>query len=608
MLLGRLAFPLNGQMSVEELLAEGYLECEEESIEEFREYLDAFLENPVNWNSCGADDLLDLPLPPELKVDLIRLKRRNLRYADWESFQRDLSFTTEQMGVIRLFISLENRGITSLNWVNYVALKRNGASRDIGRNMSRLRMRTLSGCYAGLVVERDENEIHICDYGNVTFRSPLIGKRLDLTAGAYRLQWGQGLLFSASLMGSKSSDALRNLQPRRDRITNYSGTDENRFLFGAALNLRVKEWEVRPFYSRHRLDAEFEEDGTARLISSGIHASDTQLQHKNALREQMLGAALVKTVNRGSFGVLLFQAAYDAPLTYINGRNRYGGLSVMHNFTISELSLSGELACLGGARWGVVQSIRLNLGNAQLGIGGRYISPSFFAPFGSPLRKYAGFPRNEKGLYAGMQLRLGRGWSLSGYADLFSRIESDEVGEPPAQGNEVLVGLRKNFGKGTQCSIRIKRCANESSGSAERFQPSHALSANGRTRLTKNLRLNGRLGYSWREIGRVYSEGLGFSGYADIDITSQNRLTLGCSHFYTDTFEDRVYIYEPGIPLRFGIAMFNGTGYHFFMVDVWRLAEGFELALAVKMMKSRTPDDHFWNKNNSLEFQLIVDL
>ncbi len=599
---------ISGQTITTDIISDSYLLVDETSSEELWNLIEYYSENPLVWNSCTEDEIEELPLNNALKEMLIDLKKRNKIYYNWKSFQKDLGISKREMEAVSAFIILEERKVGTGSILSYFSIKGNQSEKDLSKSLVRSRWDYPSGWFIGAITEADKGEPHVCDFYNLTFRSPIVKSDLEVVGGAFRLHWGHGLLFTTNLMNSRSSDAIRNIMPKNERIQNYLGSDENRFLFGSVIKFQTGKWKLFPFYSNHNLDATITGGSVSALKTDGIHQSKSQIKSKDALGERSIGVASLFGTEHAKVGGLFFNSRYSYPLEFLNCAKSLHGFSVFHKFDHKDLTFTGEIAYLNPGDWAVIQSGVIKVGAVSIGVSSRYFSPEFHPLMGYPMKKYSGYPSNEKGFYMGMNVRFKSGWRFSSYTDFYSRIRSDIVGVPIPEGNEVFAGVSRNFRGGHNIDLKLKRCIKWQGSSSDPIEKKYQLKGKLKYYLLNDCFVTTRVSYILVKKDEYFNKGTAFSVSTNIKINSMSVLTIGATQFYSDDFDSRVYLFEPGIPFTFNMMPLYGTGYRFFIVARRKFNEIFESSVAGKFQSRQNIDEERWIETTSVEFQMLVDL
>jgi hypothetical protein len=227
---------------------------------------------------------------------------------------------------------------------------------------------------------------------------------------------------------------------------------------------------------------------------------------------------------------------------------------------------------------------------------------------GYPSKHYSGCPKNEKGVYLGIKIKLRNRWWLSGYADYFSRVCPVKIGEPAPKGNELLADISRNS-KRFNVNLKLKRLLEWDESSSQHSKSRINMSGSFSYYIFENYRVTARLSNIWlRQYESSLNEGMAFSIYSDLESKNGDVVTMGVTNFFADLFESRNYLFEPGVPLRFNIVSVHGTGYRAFVVFRRNFSEMFDVTVAGKFQKSKDVGEKDWSTISYIELQMLVDL
>jgi len=601
-----LCVPCGAQTEIDEMISDDLFEQDNISEEELQNKLDAYAENRIVWRKVSRSEIDKLPLSVDLKERLIYLWKQRATLTSWGEFAERGGFDESEMKVIRFFFRLEPESPATGQVQVYLSMKEDTMRTSVSKTLVKNRYETANGWFGGIVTETDADEPRVADYVNWTIRSPLLRERWRVIAGAYRVNWGRGLMMSSNLMGSRGTDPVQNITPERTVLANYQGTDENRFLFGSAVELRLMSLTVDAFYSRHFLDAVIENGIVKNLRTDGLHVTESAQDAKDILCETVFGSGIRLGNEMREIGVFVVRRQFPFPAEFQEMKNRVTGFSAFHKIETSDYLFTGEIAKSVPGGWGFIQSAVRRIGTVSLVISTRYFSPEDYALLGTSSVTYSGNVKNESGINSGMRFRLQRGWWLSGYADYFRQICAEEPGIPPKKGNEIVVAFGRRFRKDNRFDIKIKRIRKWELLSGEPTTERLQANVTGVYSIVKNIKLTGRLTHV-RNLKVKTENGSAVEISADLKFSKNRRISIGTTHFYATSSDVKVYLYEPGLPLRFNMTMLTGTGFRYFAV-LRKQVERFDFSMALKGQQSLAGDDAGWKNRAWLELQMLVDL
>ena len=562
------------------------------------QYLEEFIDDPLIWNSCCPDEIAALPLNEDFAARVISAKKEFKKINSWREIQSTGNFNKKEIQAIKTFFIIDRQQRNqSSGFQNYTSLKMDG-SIDIYRHLARGKIGIGPRLTLGFIAENDPGERSLWDYHNVSITSRLSAGNLVLGLSSFKLGWGHGLLFSRRNLSLKGNSISRNIIASTPRFSAYIGSDENRYLQGAYVNKTWNRLSVFSFFSSRNLDATVQNSVAISFRETGIHRSATELAAKDILKENTLCGGLIFTRDWFKGGMLLFQSQYSFPVDDYHSQSRQSGGSFFQNIVLGNLRVSGELALLSMGEHAFIEGFIFQTDRCSIGMQYRYFSDYFGARLSSSMKEYTGSNGNERGLNIGFQSRLKKSTRIGGYVDFYSENRSFENAAPPDFGNEAVVYLYHRGSLKQTLNLRLKR--EVSSGVNEKYQS--ALAVRYPLPLDMSLSFRGVVNV----INGRYGAGCGIAISANALNTIA--LTMGTTQFYSPAYESKVYLYEPGIPMRFNVVSMYGTGSRLFMVIEKRFQNNIDIALSYKHQSRRLVDEPVFVKTFLLEFQMLVDL
>ncbi len=389
----------------------------------------------------------------------------------------------------------------------------------------------------------------------------------NLVVGDYQAVAGQGLIFgSGRTFGTvTASDMARS---RIQVLAPHGGTDENGFLRGAAATLAWGKTRLTLLYSSSRTDARLDTLSSSGLIVAsptltGLHRTMSELSGKDALRTRIIGGRIARTTNRLRAGISLSSvdrnhglAAGDDPEDlYRRGGAHHFAAGIDYHFIVRNGSLFGEVAMDGRGAVARLHGLSLLLRpGLRFGVLYRDYSPAFDSPLGNAFA--AGETRNEKGFLASLSLQL------PGRVTLHVRMDQCRFPwlryrrDRPGREREMVIMAEKEVRGTGAFHVRVRVRDHQVNGTV---QPAYtaalvdvrkiSFQAASRLDISPSLALKSRLEYVVRRQS-AGTAGTGFLTSHDLKWKSRNgRVTvdLRCALFDTDTFEERIYAFEPDV-------------------------------------------------------------
>ena len=474
------------------------LQSEEIDLTNIVEQLEFFYESKINLNTTNGEDLEQLYLLSQVQINDLLLHRKafgkyitiyelqSLKYWDITTIQLVLPFVKvddkldnlhitfkEAMkeGKFELFLRYQPTFQQKQGYEKVSdSLLQNSNNYYYGnsdRYYSRFRYTYKSNISVGFTGEKDPGEQFFkgSQKNGFDFYSAHAffkgGKYISAAVvGDYQVQVGQGLNIWSSYAFGKTAD-IATMKRTANPLKAYTSVDEARFLRGAAVDLSYGNFDLLLFASRKKVDAAVIEDSTLEDLEfistidlSGLHRTNREIAKMNGLTESIAGANLRYAFGGLKLGGTFVYQGYDKDFVKtvqnynqfdFRGKSMVSG-SFDYSYVFKNINFFGEVA----------RNFNDYQGKKQGGLAmvhGALISLDAKASIGILYRNYArdyqtfynaGFSegsntQNEKGLYAGLKLKLNSKWSLNGYADIFQFPWMKYLVDAPSSGHEFLI-------------------------------------------------------------------------------------------------------------------------------------------------------------------------
>ncbi|MFN3874907.1 MAG: hypothetical protein ACK4L7_03220 [Flavobacteriales bacterium] len=491
------------------------------------------------------------------------------------------------------------------------------------RLYARYRFRYRQNISMGFTAEKDEGEEFFrgsqrgFDFVSAHLFLRGIGPVKALAIGDYNAQFGQGLAFWRGLAFAAKSSFTLNVKRNAAGLLPYTSVNENLFLRGAAATFGLgRRWDLTAFASKKRIDANaaaeaagsdtlgtnIEEVVFSSFVEDGFHRTVNELRKKNAVGEQVLGAHLRHRASTWSIGATAARADYDATLT----RNVR---------PYNQFEFQGRGNTIIGADWNVLwrnltwfgeaaksqnrlsrpgrESMAMNSG-LLLALDRKVSLALLFRDYG---RAFHGIysvafaegtnPWNERGLYAGIEVRPNRQWQVNAYLDQFRFPWLRYLTDGPSSGHDWLVQANWRPSKKVELYARVRKQdrARNSGADASGIPPLARVAQtnyriNALYKVSESVTLRTRLETVDFQRGALPLQH-GFLIYQDLvhrPLMSPVELTARFAVFESGSYDARVYAYENDLVGLFTIPAYYGRGVRWYGmarlsplrgVDVW---------------------------------------
>jgi len=578
-------------ININQLIEDGYIVINNENEQEYEEILTNFVDNPIVWTVTNSSQLEQLPINDFLKNSLIHFLKSMREISDWESFQTKSGFSEIEMETIQLFITFEDKKYLSGKVYNFNSLQ-DEDELAINKNLIRLKMDTPTGWNIGGIIERDQDEIHVFDHFNFSIQSPLLFDRLKINLGSFRFKWGTGLFFNTNPMNMISNSGSGNFYNVGAKIQGYSGSDENNHFLGGSISYQSKVASIFTFYSMNNMDCNIEDGIVTSADYSGYHVSENDLKNHNKLKNISTGIGSSFHIKELQIGMLVYNSNFNYQLEDFYRKNSLSGSSMFHNYQYRDIYFKGEIAYSFNQKYAMVQSIFYRSSRIQTGCNFRYFQPEFQSFSGSTIRHFSSSLENEKGFYYYMGVRINQSTKLTLFSDIYSRIIPSEKGSGIDKGTYSGIYLKRNLKSKSYLEFKLSR-------KNDLLSVKNSYAVKLKHRLVRNLDLINR--YYFTEIFDTNNNSQGFSSYISSKIR-EHSFSVGTTHHFSNSSTCNLYVYEPGIPLRYNMVTLSGTGRNYFTNYSCQINKQTEIFLSVKQTSKSQQDKYF------LQLQLLVAL
>ena len=472
---------------------------------------------------------------------------------------------------------------------------------------------------AGFVLEKDPGEMFFTDRVSDTIRALLgnkyhrgfdfVGFHLyakDLgivkaaVLGDYQLSFGQGLTmwsgmsFGKAVAGSSVMKQGRGISPK-------SSASEYAFMRGAAVTLGKGAFSGTLFYSNRRIDANISLADTldeAELVSSlqetGYHRTISELQDRNAIRQQVMGGHLAFGIPHLELGYTLHHTWLSAELQLkpSNYNQYYFQGKQITNQGLDFKYANGNFAFFGEGS--------MSFNKAFAGLVGMTIKPAGYLNFTLLYRNYGKAYQNlfsnafgegsrnqgQRGVYLGVEVAPAPYWNLQVYADQFQFTWLTSQVNAPSWGHDYYLRISHSFNKRTNAYLQLRsKTKMKNSTDAMAFGHYPIFYTKNSVRFNINYGLRNGIAFSNKAEYAHYrnddgSNSQGFFLCQDIAYKPENKpysLTFRYALFDTDDYDARVYAYENDVLHSFSVPAFYGKGMRVYLLGKMKILNALTL-------------------------------
>jgi len=445
----------------------------------------------------------------------------------------------------------------------------------------------------GVTIQKDAGEymfnsayVHGVDFVSASLAYKPKAKHLkSVVLGDFSLNLGQGLVMWNGFSMGKGVSSVSSSKNSMS-LMSYHGSDEVHFMRGAAARLVKGSFSLIPYISIKKIDALIKEDTTISSIRvDGYHRTVSEIVNKGTVDEMIYGSSLIFREDNKQIGLHLVSMNYSHALSYhsayqqqyTTGKNELFS-SLDHSFIGKNWQFYGELALDKKGDYSFLEGLNY------------YATPNL--TFNSTIRKYtAGYrsfyansfgersnANNEIGIYTGIDLNLGKGYSLKSYLDLYAFPSLSYGEDTRVEGQDFFTEVRKKLSNKSSVYFRLKsetRKFNDNKGVSESIS---------RFRVHYKTEI-GDVTFQSRIETSLYSPyERGFLVFQDIKkrlrrVTVSTRL----AYFDTPSYQSSVYAYQPNFLYAFRSKAYFHQGFQVLLMLKVHLTR--KLKLSVKYQR-----------------------
>ncbi|MDH5598614.1 MAG: helix-hairpin-helix domain-containing protein, partial [Cyclobacteriaceae bacterium] len=277
--------------------------------------------------------------------------------------------------------------------------------------------------------------------------------------GDFKIQSGQGLVFSSGLFSARNIDPVLSTKRSQLNFTPYTSSGESGFFRGMGITMSLStKTDLSIFYSRKLRDAKVYATSSQTYFqafsNSGLHRTSSELANRNTLLETNSGIIFTTQVIQGlkiganfnytTFNIPIYPGEEVEKIFSIQGTSHGTGSLFIdfrkNNYTIfKELAIdyNGKSAIIGGVLFNISKTMdmAMHLRNYQPGYTGFYARGE---------GKNAG-NTNELGLYYGFNAQLFPRIKFSGYFDSYRFYWLKHNIPSPSYGREFMYKLESKL-------------------------------------------------------------------------------------------------------------------------------------------------------------------
>ncbi|MCW9706045.1 ComEA family DNA-binding protein [Fodinibius salsisoli] len=407
-----------------------------------------------------------------------------------------------------------------------------------------------------------------------------------IAVGDYSLSFGQGLVLWNGGVFGKGSDVIGAANRKGRGIKPYTSAQETNYYRGAAATVG-RRFQITGFYSaRNRSSSIISPDTVRYPGSDGYHRTNKEHGQRGNLGQMLYGGRLQFEFPFGIVGATGYRTRFDR---YIKASDqayaRYdfegettSTVGFDYTLLVGPVLIFGEVARSRNGGLGGVTGIESSLGSdTEMAVAYRNYQKTFQSVLGNGFGEVSGNPKNEEGIYLGLQHTIGDKVTLHAYMDQF-RFPAPRFGtHQPTKGYDWLGKAEVEVSPELEFYVQLRSETKE-----DEYEATDALGR--QQRLLDNTRrsnLRANLSYWVNDRVRLRTRGEwvqsraageqvenGYLLYQDLRLLLKDNLKIDTriSVFDTHSYAARVYQYENDLLYVFASQMLYDRGQRMYLL------------------------------------------
>ena len=601
------------------------------------DYLENLYQHPLNLNIATRQQLLELSLLSASQVDSLLAYRSRLRaFSSPSDLMMVHGLEAQQLKWLSLFVEagdtlqspsdFRHQWISTRHSLEYRAQLPLPSSPFFGGNSQhpvdekhrflglpwsntlRYRVQSHQSWRAGLILDHDIGE-PLAAYRNVPFDHASffvekynLKKQRQLILGDYHAQFAQGLLIGHRF-GTFVQPYFLSLPRHLTRITPNTSTDEAHYLRGAAWQQQQGRWQWTAFASYRTLDASFQDGEVKSVYSNGLHRSRLELSHRATLGHFLFGAHGAWKNVQTEWGIGFLGNHFSRP--FPSRPTKRGvpapmvgsdalGVSVDFAHYARHWSVQGEgtVNLSGGTAFATFLRYQLSSSDILL-FQLRHLSGRNIAPMARTFQRGTKV-QNEMGALLGYETSRWRKLHWQSFVHVYHHPLPTWRAAAPSSGVAAQTLITYVPYRAVQWSLRYRLT------SQQQTIPRHAPWLQWVARQSLRLSVR-RTSGAWmcqtsldvamnkQQLGGKQQYGAMASLRLRYAPSSPWEVSGALNLFSTDSFDTRLYTYQPQLPGTGAFPVFYGTGCSGVAVVNWNPSRAWSLSTRIAMM-------HRWNR------------
>lgn len=444
------------------------------------------------------------------------------------------------------------------------------------------------------------------DFSSASLYIKDLRKIKKLVVGDYSLQFGQGLALWSGLSFGKGADIFSVVKPNLG-LKPYTSINEFSFFRGIATQINLGRFNFTPFFSYNKIDAGLALNPLTNLeeISvlqqSGLHRTANELKNKRRISQMVFGGNIQYNNRKLSIGLTSYHSNYSQD--FAPGKSLYNqfdfignvlnNVGINYSYTLNNTYFFGEFAHSLNSGVAYINGLITSLSPIVSAVlFHRNYQKNYYSFYNQGIGE-SSTAVNEKGFYAGLQIKPDRKFELDFYSDLFKFPYLKFRADAPSTGYDIFTQFSYTPNKTTRLTLRYQFQDKQQNADIPTFVNtlSFVKKSNYRAdllyQINKSFSLRNRI-----EMVQYHEENkanrFGFIAYQDIIYSPLSARWSGNTRlalFDTDGFDTRIYTYENDVLYGFSIPGLQNRGIRYYINARYNLKRGIDIWLRYSLTK-----------------------
>ncbi len=436
----------------------------------------------------------------------------------------------------------------------------------------------------GIIAEKDAGERGI-DYINGYAMIKDVGHVRNAIIGNYRVSFGQGLVINnASSFGKTMlTSSIGNIGKG---FSKKSSTTENQYMTGGAISLKYSNMIYSAYLSHHKCDGTMNNDSTgiSSIKTDGLHRTELERSKKGNISVSDFGGNIQWSKDNLQISATFAFTHYSLPLSPKHNTrsslyrifNAHGkdfcSYGISYAYRVRKLSISGETASCNSGGVASLNTLKFDWNSYNtLTFIQRFYSYKYNSINGKCFGENT-IPKNEEGIYVGWDTKPSRRIRITSYVDVFYFPWMKYMVSNSSYGIDGTAQVTYSASKNLNFSIRYKIKSKQkdfvvTQSKADtmkvlQYNTNQSLRLTSTFTPTEHITLKSNImgtaisfGPSPIEYGFAASQGVTWAG-----TRGRNKINITATYFNTDSYNSRLYAYEPSLLFSFGMKSYYYKG------------------------------------------------